>query len=33
MTLFKSKMAIQDIGWTIQGDFLGWQYVIKNEEN
>ncbi len=24
MTLFKTKMAIQDIGWTIQGDFLGW---------
>lgn len=33
MTLFKSKMAIQDIGWTIQGDFLGRHYVIKDEEN
>ena len=33
MTLFKSKMAIQDIGWTIQGDLLAWQYVIKNEKN
>ncbi|MGH2079951.1 LURP-one-related/scramblase family protein [Aerococcus urinaeequi] len=33
MTLFKTKMTIQDIGWTIQGDFLGWQYVIKNEKN
>lgn len=33
MTLFKSKMVIQDIGWTIQGDFLGRHYVIKDEEN
>ncbi|MFE2776229.1 LURP-one-related/scramblase family protein [Aerococcus urinaeequi] len=33
MTLFKTKMTIEDIGWTIQGDFLGWQYVIKNEKN
>lgn len=33
MTLFKTKMAIQDIGWTIQGDFLGWQYVITDEKN
>ena len=33
MTLFKTKMTIQDIGWTIQGDFLGWQYVIKDEKN
>lgn len=33
MTLFKTKMAIQDIGWTIQGDFLGWQYVITDEQN
>lgn len=29
MTLFKSKMAIEDVGWTIQGDFLGWHYVNK----
>ncbi|MGH2082839.1 LURP-one-related/scramblase family protein [Aerococcus urinaeequi] len=33
MTLFKTKMTIQDIGWTIQGDFLGWQYVITDEKN
>ncbi|HCT97408.1 MAG TPA: hypothetical protein DIC28_02640 [Aerococcus urinaeequi] len=33
MTLFKTKMTIEDIGWTIQGDFLGWQYVIKNEKD
>ncbi|MGH2016469.1 LURP-one-related/scramblase family protein [Aerococcus urinaeequi] len=33
MTLFKTKMAIEDIGWTIQGDFLGWQYVITDEKN
>lgn len=33
MTLFKSKMVIRDVGWTIHGDFLGWLYVIKNEEN
>ena len=33
MTLFKTKMTIEDIGWTIQGDFLGWQYVITDEKN
>lgn len=33
MTLFKSKMAIEDVGWTIQGDFLGWHYVITDEQN
>lgn len=33
MTLFKTKMTIKDIGWTIQGDFLGWQYVITDEKN
>lgn len=33
MTLFKTKMTIEDIGWSIQGDFLGWQYVITDEKN
>jgi len=33
MTFFKTKMVIQDIGWTIEGDFLGWHYVIKDEQN
>lgn len=33
MSFFKTKMVIQDIGWTIEGDFLGWHYVIKDEQN
>lgn len=33
MSFFKTKMAIRDIGWTIEGDFLGWHYVIKDEQN
>ncbi|MEY8371323.1 LURP-one-related family protein [Aerococcaceae bacterium 50-4] len=28
---FKTKMAIQDIGWTIEGDFWGWNYQIKDK--
>ena len=30
LTFFKTKMAIQDLGWTIEGDFLDWHYVIKD---
>ncbi|MGY0837587.1 LURP-one-related/scramblase family protein [Aerococcus urinaeequi] len=30
LTFFKTKMAIQDLGWTIEGDFLDWRYVIKD---
>lgn len=33
MSFFKTKMVIQDIGWTIEGDFLGWHYLIKDEQN
>ena len=33
LTFFKTKMAIQDLGWTIEGDFLDWHYVIKDADH
>lgn len=32
LTLFKPKFDIQNLGWTIEGDFWGYNYTIRDHE-
>lgn len=32
-TFFKPELSLNKLGWSIKGDFFGWDYQIYNERN